>query len=50
MAHFKDYELAQRIHSALQELRSRKTSATVLELDGIGLACELAAAGQSVLC
>jgi hypothetical protein len=35
MAHFEDYELAQRIYRALQDLRSRKTSATVLELDAI---------------
>ena len=35
MAHFEDFELARSVYRALQDLRSRKTSATVLELDAI---------------
>ena len=35
MAHFEDFELARSIYRALQDLRSRNTSATVLELDAI---------------
>jgi hypothetical protein len=43
MAHFEDYELAQIIHRTLQELRTRKTSATVLELDAIAAQAALPA-------
>jgi hypothetical protein len=32
---FRDFELARSVYQALQGLRSRKTSATVLELDAI---------------
>ena len=35
MAHFEDFELARSVYRALQDLRSRNTSATVLELDAI---------------
>lgn len=35
MAHFEDFELVRSIYRALQDLRSRETSATVLELDAI---------------
>jgi hypothetical protein len=35
MAHFEDFELARRVYRTLQDLRSRNTSATVLELDAI---------------
>ena len=53
MAHFEDFELVRSIYRALQDLRSRKTSATVLELDAIPAQAhspELAAPGQSLLC
>ena len=54
MAHFEDFELARSVYRALQDLRSRKTSATVLELDAIpaqaAIPPELAAPGQSLLC
>jgi hypothetical protein len=35
MAHLEDYQLAQTIYLALQDLRSRSTPATRLELDAI---------------
>jgi hypothetical protein len=46
MVQLEDYELTQTIHRALQDLRSRATPATRLELDSIAapgpIACEFA--------
>ena len=53
MAYFENYEFAQGIYRTLQELRSLKTSATILEFDAIAGTCSYAASvalsGRSVI-
>ena len=47
MAHFEDFELARSVYWALQDLRSRNTSATVLELNAIAAQAAIPPTGSA---